>query len=32
MKDFFTKNLFLKIVALAFAIITWLYVNNEIIK
>lgn len=30
MKKWLTNNLFLKIVALALAIITWLYANSEL--
>ena len=32
MKNFFLNNLSLKIVALGLAIITWIYVNGEILK
>ena len=32
MKNWFTHNLVLKLVALGLAIITWLYVNNELLK
>jgi len=32
MKNFFTNNLGLKLIALGLAIITWIYVNGELIK
>lgn len=32
MKNLFTHKLGLKLVALALAIITWIYVNGELIK
>ena len=32
MKIFFTTNIPLKIIALGIAIITWIYVNGEILK
>jgi len=32
MKSFFTNNLGLKLIALGLAIITWIYVNGELIK
>ena len=32
MKKWFTHNLGLKLLALLLAIITWIYVNNELIK
>ncbi len=32
MKSWFTHNLVLKIVALVLAVVTWLYVNNELLK
>lgn len=32
MKNFFTEHLALKIVALGLAIITWYYVNGELLK
>ncbi len=32
MKNWLTHNLLLKLVALGLAIITWLYVNNELLK
>jgi YbbR domain-containing protein len=32
MKDFLTKNISLKIIALGIAVITWIYVNGEILK
>jgi YbbR domain-containing protein len=32
MKRWFTNNLGLKLLALLLAIITWIYVNNELIK
>jgi len=32
MKNFFTNNLGLKLIALGLAIITWVYVNGELIK
>lgn len=32
MKQFFTKNIVLKIISLGLAIITWFYVNGELIK
>ncbi len=32
MKNIITNNLMLKIVSLGLAVITWIYVNGEIIK
>jgi hypothetical protein len=32
MKNFFLHNLSLKIVSLGLAVITWIYVNGEILK
>jgi len=32
MKNWITNNLVLKIVALVLAVVTWLYVNNELLK
>lgn len=32
MKAFFTNNLALKLIALGLAVITWIYVNGEIMK
>ena len=32
MKDFFTGNMPLKIIALGLAVITWIYVNGEVLK
>jgi hypothetical protein len=32
MKDFFVTNIPLKIIALGLAIITWIYVNGEILR
>ncbi len=32
MKDFFTVNMPLKIIALGLAVITWIYVNGEVLK
>jgi YbbR domain-containing protein len=32
MKEFLTTNLALKIIALGLAIITWIYVNGEILR
>jgi hypothetical protein len=32
MKDFLFNNLSLKIVSLGLAVITWIYVNGEILK
>ncbi len=32
MKDFLTTNISLKIIALGIAVITWIYVNGEILK
>ncbi len=32
MKKWFTHNLGLKLIALGLAIITWIYVNGEILK
>jgi len=32
MKSFFTHNIGLKLIALGLAIITWIYVNGELIK
>lgn len=32
MKKFFTKNLLLKVISLGLAVITWFYVNGELIK
>ena len=32
MKNFIVHNLVLKIVSLALAVITWIYVNGELIK
>jgi hypothetical protein len=32
MKNFFTYNLGLKLIALALAIITWLYVDGQLLK
>ena len=32
MKDFFTTNIPLKVIALGLAVITWIYVNGEIFK
>jgi YbbR domain-containing protein len=32
MKKFFVHNIFLKIIALGLAVITWSYVNGEILK
>jgi len=32
MKSWFTHNLILKLVALGLAVITWFYVNNELLN
>ena len=32
MKEFLTTNIPLKIIALGIAVITWIYVNGEILK
>lgn len=32
MKTWFTHNFTLKLIALALAVITWIYVNGELIK
>ncbi len=32
MRSFFTNNIPLKIIALGLAIITWIYVNGEILR
>ncbi len=31
-KNFFTYNIGLKLIALGLAIVTWLYVNGELVK